>query len=239
MNPWIGPALVVLLLPIGPSSAWGQGTPPIVEDFDSLGAWEDLHFPKIPRHSEFAISMEDGRGVLELRSDGSASAKVYRGSFDPYELSRLSWRWRIDGLPHDEDPFRKEGDDYAVRIYVLFEYDPDNPGSAGRVRYRLAKLLYGAFPPHSTLNFVWANDRATRDYFRNPFTDRAAMIVRDRGARNAGEWRSHEIDIVEEYRKAFGEDPPHRATLAVMADTDNTGTRSRAWIDFIRVEGPR
>lgn len=209
--------------------------PGIVENFNSLDLWEDLTFPKISRHSVYEIVTKEGESYLELRSDGSASGKVLRRSFDPYQWSRLSWRWKIENFPHDEEPMKKEGDDYPVRIYVLFEYDPENPGSAGRFRYEVAKLIYGAYPPHSTLNFVWSNRRASRDHYRNPYTDRAMMVVRDRGTEASGKWREHEVDILEEYRKAFGEDPPHRATLAVMADTDNTGTRSRAWIDYIRV----
>jgi len=209
---------------------------PILEDFHTLENWETLLFPKIPRHSTYEIvDLPEGK-ALELRSDHSASAKVYRKSFDPYLLPRLSWRWKIYDFPHRKDPQRKEGDDYPVRIYVLFTYDPANPGSAGRFKYELAKLLYGIYPPHSSLNFVWANHRAPRDRYPNPYTDRAIMIVRDRGQEAVGQWREHEIDIIEEYRKSFGEDPPRKATLAVMADTDNTATRSLAWIDYIHVE---
>lgn len=211
-------------------------TSPISEDFDTLDNWEDLFFPKILRHSTYKIVDHPDGKVLELQSDNSASAKVYRGSFDPYRFSRLSWRWKIEALPHHEDPADKRGDDFPVRIYVLFEYDPDNPGSASRFTYGLAKLLYGTYPPHSSLNFVWANQRAVQDRYPNPYTDRAMMIVRDHGIQWVGQWREHEIDIIEEYRKSFGENPPRKASLAVMADTDNTGTRSRAWIDYIRVE---
>jgi hypothetical protein len=220
----------VIKNPAGPSSPAVL----MIEDFDTLDEWEDLHFPKIPRHSTFEIVDHQAGKALELRSDGSASGKLRREGFDPYMFPWLSWRWKIEAFPHDEDPTKKIGDDYPVRIYVLFEYDPANPGSAGRFKYELAKLLYGAYPPHSSLNFVWANRRAAEDYYPNPFTDRAAMIVRDRGSAAAGEWREHEVDIIAEYRKAFGQDPPRRATIAVMADTDNTGTRSRAWIDYIR-----
>jgi hypothetical protein len=58
----------------------------------------------------------------------------------------------------------------------------------------------------------------------------------EEGRRLPGGWREHTMDIIDTYRRAFGEDPPRRASLAVMADTDNTGTSSRAYIDFIRVD---
>ena len=43
------------------------------------------------------------------------------------------------------------------------------------------------------------------------------------------------VNILEDYRKAFGVDPPATAGLAVMSDTDNAGGSAAAYIDFIEV----
>lgn len=36
-------------------------------------------------------------------------------------------------------------------------------------------------------------------------------------------------NIVDDYRRAFGEDPPHVGAIAIMTDTDNTGETATAW----------
>ena len=41
------------------------------------------------------------------------------------------------------------------------------------------------------------------------------------------------VNVLEDYRKAFGKDPPAMAGLAVMSDTDNTGESAEAYLDFI------
>jgi hypothetical protein len=64
------------------------------------------------------------------------------------------------------------------------------------------------------------------------------MIPVDTGEKHAGQWRTHRVDIREDYRRAFGSEAPGEASLAIMADTDNTGTSSTAFIDFIRVTAP-
>lgn len=43
------------------------------------------------------------------------------------------------------------------------------------------------------------------------------------------------VNILDDYRKAFGKDHPATAALAVMSDTDNTGTSAVAYLDFIEV----
>jgi hypothetical protein len=48
-------------------------------------------------------------------------------------------------------------------------------------------------------------------------------------------WRDEEINIVEDYEKAFGTRPPLRARIAVMNDSDNTGERAVSYLEFIEV----
>ena len=51
-----------------------------------------------------------------------------------------------------------------------------------------------------------------------------------------GQWTEEETNMLEDYRKAFGQEPPHRARLAVMNDSDNTGEAALSYIDYIRVQ---
>ena len=65
------------------------------------------------------------------------------------------------------------------------------------------------------------------------------MIPVDAGPEKVNTWQEHTVDIVRDYRLAFGQDPPATATLAVMNDSDNTHESARAWIDYIRIFRPR
>jgi hypothetical protein len=61
------------------------------------------------------------------------------------------------------------------------------------------------------------------------------MVLLEQGAANVGVWRDEEINIVEDYEKAFGTRPPLRARIAVMNDSDNTGERAVSYLEFIEV----
>ena len=61
------------------------------------------------------------------------------------------------------------------------------------------------------------------------------MIILEAGTEKVGQWVEEEVDIIEDYRKAFGTLPPQTASIAVMNDSDNTGERSISYVDYIEV----
>ncbi|MGH8593618.1 MAG: DUF3047 domain-containing protein, partial [Gammaproteobacteria bacterium] len=43
------------------------------------------------------------------------------------------------------------------------------------------------------------------------------------------QWRSEQRNIFDDYRRAFGKDPPMITGVALMTDSDNTGESASAW----------
>jgi hypothetical protein len=205
-------------------------------EFRSLEGWEPLRFDDIESYSEYEAVELDGEQVLRIRSDDSASGLILERSFNVFETPVLEFRWRAEKVLEGGDARKKSGDDYPVRIYVTFAYDPDEAGVLTRLKYETAKALYGEYPPLASINYIWANRRHDRRYIQNPFTERAMMMVLDAGERHTGSWRSHRVNVLADYRRAFGEEPPAEASLAVMGDADNTGGAATAYIDYIRVK---
>ncbi len=229
--PW---TLFLLFLAVVPVVA-ADSTPFFREDFDSLAQWESLTFPKIKAHSTYTLVKEDGKSILKAESRDSASALVHRRSFNIYETPLLRWRWRVEQLSDRGDPKEKAGDDYPIRVYVMFPYDPDRATLGERLTYGAAKAIYGKYPPHSTLNYVWTGRKITERIIQSPYTDKAFIIMLEKGQERVGQWVEESVNVLEDYRKAFGKDPPASAGLAVMSDTDNAGGTAVAYLDFIEV----
>ncbi|MEW6335250.1 MAG: DUF3047 domain-containing protein [Thermodesulfobacteriota bacterium] len=217
------------------------GTPGILfrEHFDSLARWEPLTFPKIPAHSTYTVANEGGKSVLKAESRASASAIVYHRTFNIYEYPRIRWRWKVEGLADWGDPREKSRDDYPIRVYVLFPYDPATASLADRLIYGAARAIYGKYPPHSTLNYVWTGHDLPGRIIVSPYTDRARIVVLQRGTQRAGQWVDESVHVLEDYRRAFGVDPPATAGLAIMSDTDNTGASASAYMEFIEAGSAR
>ncbi|NJB66533.1 hypothetical protein GGQ74_000173 [Desulfobaculum xiamenense] len=227
-------ALTAALPFFGPPQACAETF--LREDFATLDNWKEQTFKKIPRHTTYTAGKVNGVDALMADSRSSASGLVLQKVFDVYEHPLLRWRWKVGNIIPEADGTKKTGDDYPLRIYVVFTYDPGSATGFTKLRYSLAKMVNGDYPPHSTLNYVWANVENTPDHFRSPYTDRAAIIPLRRGPADAGIWLEESVNIVDDYRRVFGEDPPHKAALAIMTDTDNTRSRATAFIDWIEVD---
>lgn len=205
------------------------------ENFENLENWKPLYFPKIKRHTVYSVESRDGERYLKAVSEASASAIVHKNEFKVYDFPKLRWRWKVDGVFQKGDAKTKEGDDFPLRIYVLFRYDPERASGWGKVKYNTARLIYGEYPPHSTLNYIWANREHPEIIITNSFSDKAKMILLQQGRENVGKWVEQEVNIIEDYQKAFGEKPPPVASLAIMSDSDNTGESVTAYISFIEI----
>lgn len=229
--------LLIALLAFLASFASGSGRTVLFrEEFDTLDRWTSFTFPKITSHSTYTIERDDAGSYLRAESKASASAIVYRDAFNIYDRPKLRWRWKVGNIYRKADATAKKGDDFPIRIYIMFEYDPENAGRWEAITYGFAKALYGAYPPHSSLNYVWSSREHRERIVTNPYTDRARGILLRKGAALVGTWQDEEVDILADYREAFGADPPATARIAVMNDSDNTGESSVSWVDYLEVD---
>ena|SRR5512145_754434 len=227
--------MLLLIVIAGATPVTGQQKVFFRENFESLDQWDPLTFPKIKAHSIYTLVAEGGKTVLKAQSRASASALVYGRTFNVYENPLLRWRWKVTRLSETGNPKEKSGDDYPIRVYVMFRFDPASASLGERLIYNAAKVIYGQYPPHSTLNYVWTGTRISDKYIVSPYTDKARMVILERGSNRAGQWVEEAVNILDDYRKAFGKEPPAVAGLAVMSDSDNTKTDAEAYLDYIEV----
>lgn len=211
---------------------------PVVRPFsDAVGGaippgWAPLEFRKIARRTSYRVVPDDGRAVIRADADASASGLIFRLTADARAVPTLRWRWKVDGVVAGSDPGRKSGDDYAARIYVAFERPAGERGTLDR----MLRAMYGRDLPDLGLNYVWATATPVDRILPNAYTDRVRMIVVESGTDKVGRWVDEERDIVADFRRAFGTDPPPIAGIGIMTDTDDTGGRATAWYGDVSLE---
>ena len=196
-------------------------------------SWEPLTFDKVDKHTEYALVNDDGTVAVRAVSRASASGLVRQIDIDPMKYPVIEWRWKVDNMLEKGDVTRKEGDDYPARLYITFRYDPDKASFFERAQYEAIRLTRGEYPPMGALTYIWESRSPVGTVAPNPYTDRVMMIVLRSGAEKVGQWVSESRNLVDDYRKAFGADPPRISGVAVMTDTDNTGEAAVAYFGDI------
>ena len=209
---------------------------PLREDFENLNDWKPIFFKSIPRHSTYTCRQKQGVTFLEGHAKSAASGLEHKETFDSYQYPVIEWRWKIRNVYKNGDARRKSGDDYPLRLYVNFPYDPMQASFRQRIVYEFAKKRLGHYPPHSALTYIWANKKHKKRILPNPYTNKEQMMILRTGSSDAGKWVKENIHIIRDYREAFGEDPPRIAKLAVMVGSSNTGEEGISYIGYIQVK---
>jgi Protein of unknown function (DUF3047) len=240
---WVAAATVGPLAAQQPPSAYAPPKTIIVGDFAGAPAgtlpaeWRALTFPDIKTHTLYAAVPDPAQGqAVKATASASASGLLRKIALDAHAYPILRWRWKADNLISKGDVTRKEGDDYPARIYVSFAYDPQRVSLLERARYGAARLIYGEYPPHAGLNYIWDGKAPVGTLVTNAFTSRVKMIVVESGPSRLHEWLTYERNILEDYRRAFGEEPPPVSGIAIMTDADNTGESAVAWYGNIELQ---
>lgn len=171
---------------------------------------------------------ELGATVLEAVADAAAGALTYRFDGDARTSSILRFKWRPGNLIATSDPRTKASDDYVTRIYITFATDPEHAGVKEKTENAIAHVLYGETPPHAALAYVFTHKAAQGTIITSPYTQRVRSVVVDADPNSIGKWKSFSRDIYEDYKRAFGEEPPRISGIAIMVDTDNTGEKASA-----------
>ena len=216
----------------GPLSRQTAGAAEISLATPGSGDWQPLVFRGISTQTRYTLESFEGAEIARAESNCGASGLVLR--LDAIHIDQtplLSWRWRVDrGLDLLEEQTKAE-DDFAARVYIMFELDKERASTFQRLRHRLAKLIYGETIPGSALNFVWTSRLPAGTVWNNPFESSAKMIALAQGA-NQG-WRTETVDVVARYRELFRSPVPPALGLAVMSDSDNSCQRTEArFADF-------
>lgn len=203
-----------------------------MEPGGTINGWEPLTLGDADETAYSIVAM-DGEVVVKAEADDSASGLIRRVEADPAEFPVMRWKWMVDGVIPGGDVSRKGGDDYPARIYVTFDFDPDDLGFGDRLKYKALRALGYDDIPVRALNYIWANKADETMIVPNAYTDWVQMVPVESGAARAGEWHVAERNILDDYRAAFGEEPPAINGIAIMSDADNTGKTATAYFGDI------
>ncbi len=190
--------------------------------------WKPLTFKKIPKHTSYEVVKDGGVTIIKAISEASASGLTKPVVIDPKEYPIVRWRWKIDNVLKGSDVTLKEGDDFPARLYITFAYDPDKVSFGKKLKFKAGQALFGDIPI-AALNYIWETKTPVGTIVENAYTDFAKMVIVESGTQKVGMWIDEERNIYEDYKNAFGEEPPMINGVAIMSDTDNTKERATAY----------
>lgn len=154
----------------------------------------------------YKVAQEGENKYLAARDDKDHSVQIFREfGWDMKTHPMVSWRWRARTLPRGANETSPATNDSACGVYIIFSK------AAGK-----------------GLKYTWSSTLA-RGTTHAKEGGKMFFIALDSGAGDA--WRTHTVNVVQEYTKFFGH-PPGKNPVGIGLLTDGNATHSPAACDY-------
>jgi len=166
-----------------------------------LSGWQEKSFVG---HTQYYLTTDSQKMVLEARSDASASIYYKEIDVDLNKTPILNWSWKlIQPIIDNNKEKSMKGDDFSARVYVVYQY---------------------GFFPWSTiaLNYVWSSTQAIGSSWDSPYSAKDRMIALQSGSQKQRQWQHEKRNIKADFFEHFEENVNKITGIAIMADTDST-----------------
>jgi Protein of unknown function (DUF3047) len=193
-----------------------------------VAPWEPWLIVRGNPPTKYRATEVDGVVALEAEGVEGGSGMTRTIRIDPQAQPVLEWRWRVP-LPEAGRPpltVTSRASPMA-RLSLAFHGDPDKLDFEDRVKLRMAKALTINGLPYASLLYVWMVNQPVDTVLHSPHTDRVRMIVAESGVERAGQWITLRRNVVEDFRRAFGEEPGDIVAVGLMTDPGDDGSPRR------------
>jgi len=190
--------------------------------------WHFYRIAPYKKNTVYRLENYQGRTVLSANSKTSASGLAIKLRPRQAQNLWLKWEWKAIAPIPEADNTERYHDDAPLRILVAFDGNKSKLALKEKMTFEMASLISGQEMPYATLMYIWSGKSPVNSVLDNAHTSRIKMIVVDSGSEGLGDWRKHEQDLATDYKRAYGENPGEVIGIALLTDTDNTKSETRA-----------
>lgn len=191
-----------------------------------LGEWEPWAVVEGGAPTDYRLVESDGVVVVEADSGPEGGSAFFRRiHIDLHRTPILEWRWRV---PRDSGAGAVSRASPPVRLSLAFDGDPAKLDFDDRAKLRLAKALTANGLPYASLLYVWLNSQPAETIYSSPHTERVRHVVVESGEKRLDQWITVRRNVLEDYRRAYGEDPGDIVAVGIMTDYGDNGAPRRA-----------
>ena len=163
------------------------------------------------------VKDESGATVIKAVAHDTASGLIHYVDVDPRRTPILAWRW----MTADLAPSEKSADDSPVRVVVSFSGDLSKLPFGDRLFYEQFRLVSGQQLPYAALMYIWGSRTPKESITPNRYTSRIKILVVENGREKLGTWQSISRNVVEDFRRAFGEEPGSVISVGILTENED------------------
>jgi len=184
------------------------------------GEWKAQNWGT-PNYQNLRIVDDGGRPALYMKSanDSSTINREIKGKIRLKDTPILEWQWKSIVLPKGANSCKKATDDQAGQVFLLWPRFPE------AVRSRI-------------IGYVWDTTQPVGTICKSEKTGMVTYIVVHSGPADLNRWITEQRNVVEDFKKVYGEVPDDPAVLSVAIDSNDTNSTAEAMYGAIRFKSP-
>jgi hypothetical protein len=219
--------ILAIALVLGALSTVWAATEVVIENWkdEPLGStgvpseWRAQSWGKADYHG-FSIADEGSRSLhLVSHSTSSMIVKNIAGKVNLRETPVLQWSWKVVTLPKGGDARHAATDDEGGQIYVVWRRFPE------MLRSRI-------------IGYVWDTTAPAGEFIKSQKTATVTYVVVRSGEAGLGTWLTQQRNVLEDYRRIYGEAPDNPDAVAIGIDSDDTKSSAEAYMGTILFRAP-
>ena len=187
--------------------------------------WEVIPYFRTAKN-KLPLSKEGKRTVLRVKSIGSASGVLKKLEIDLKKFPVLAWRWKINRVVGMAIESRKDRNDSAARVRVIFGKAAPKPLKGPPEIVKLFKSfgiqMEGKEPHGFRIDYIWGNNVLKGEVIDYPGSKNHKMVVVESGNKRARRWVWEKRNLIEDFQGFFRMSPPTLIGIMVLTDTDQT-----------------
>jgi hypothetical protein len=170
---------------------------------------------------DLTVVENDGHRALHLvsKNEGSTISKDIEGKVNLKDTPILEWRWKVITLPVNGDSRKKETDDQAAQIYVVWPRFPE------ALRSRI-------------LGYIWDTTAPVGTIVKSEKTGTITYVVVRSGTTDLGKWITERRNVAEDFRKIYGEAADSPGVISVSIDSNDTHSSAESFLGTILFRRP-
>ena len=184
------------------------------------GEWKAQNWGS-PNYQSIRIVDDGGRPALSMKSvnDSSTINREIKGKVRLKDTPILEWEWKSIVLPKGGNSCKKATDDQAGQVFVLWPRFPE------AVRSRV-------------IGYVWDTTQPVGTICKSEKTGMVTYVVVHSGPADLNRWITEQRNVLEDFRKIYGEAPDDPAVLSLSIDSNDTNSSAEAMYGAIRFKSP-
>jgi hypothetical protein len=174
-----------------------------------------------PNYQNIRIVDDGGRPALYMKSvdDSSTINREIKGKVHLNDTPILEWEWKSIVLPKGANSCKKATDDQTGQVFVLWPRFPQE------VRSRI-------------IGYVWDTTQPVGTICKSEKTGMVTYIVVRSGSADLNRWVTEQRNVVDDFKRVYGEAPDDPAVLSVAIDSNDTHSTAEAMYGTIRFKSP-